>query len=96
MGAFKQAYLEDGGLNDYLTKIINSGNLGELETSIAKIALKYGVDKLSEKQRHVLDKYVLGENETSDCYRCGCTFSSSEIDENDGMCGWCAHRSERD
>ena len=96
MGAFKRSYFEDSGFNDHLTEIIDSGKLGELESSIAKLVVRYGVDTLSEKQRHVFEKYVLGKIEISNCYRCGCTFLSSEINENDGMCSTCAHRSERD
>ena len=96
MGAFKQAYLEDGGLKDYLEKLIQSGDLNSMQIGIAKIVIDKGPDVLSDKQKYVFDNYIIVEEDTADCYRCQCSFPSSEIYENDGMCSWCAHRSERD
>lgn len=96
MGQIKNTCMEDDGLKDYLNERIESGDLNSIQVGIAKIVIDKGPEVLSEKQRYHYDNFIIVETETADCYRCQCSFPSSEIYENDGMCSWCAHRSERD
>ena len=92
MGQIKNAYMEDGGLKDYLEKRIQSGDLNSMQIGIAKIVIDNGIDKLSDKQKYVFDNYIDIEDEDLECPICQTFVPSSDLLKNNGMCDWCANR----
>lgn len=84
--------VEDEGYSDFLRELIDADCLDETAAGITRLVLDKGVGALSAKQKHVFDKYVLGEYVTEECARCHAEIPWCEMfaaHDNGGYCSWC-------
>lgn len=75
-----------------LTKLLAEQKLEGPEAGVTKIVLEHGVEKLSEKQRDVFEKYVVARHLDRHCDRCGEEVPLEEVVDFDGMCNTCKGR----
>ncbi len=90
---------ENDGFNDFLQQIIDMGHLEDPALGITKLVIDKGQGRLSEKQRHVFEKHVLGQFTVSECSRCGSNIPWSEMYDaatDHGMCNYCWHMTNKD
>jgi hypothetical protein len=89
---------DEPGFTEFLELLIASGRLEGPELGVTKQFLEKGLKSLSQKQRHVFEKYVLEENVIEECTRCGVEIPWPEMDaalDNGGLCSWCSHAWEQ-
>jgi hypothetical protein len=75
--------------------LLNLGRLDGAAKGVAAKVLKSGPEALSEKQRFVYEKYVLGDYANTTCKLCKHPIPLNEAicakEDNDGYCSHCAN-----
>lgn len=88
-------YIEDlEDFKDFLKQIVDSGRITGQALGVAKQVIGKGLDSLSEKQKYVLEHYVLEPYRVSHCSECGINILWCEMFkacDNGGLCEWCSH-----
>lgn len=72
-----------------LATLLAEGKLHSTEAGIIDIVLKSGVDQLSDKQRQVFEKYVVGKYLNTHCDTCGEVVPLEDVVSFDGTCRGC-------
>ena len=74
---------------DKLQMLIAEGTLNSIEAGITAIVLNGEVDQLSDKQRQVFEKYVVGKYLKTHCDTCGEEVPLEDVVSFDGTCRGC-------
>lgn len=83
---------DDDGYSDFLGEILP--HLDGAAKGITKLVIDKGDGVLSEKQKFVFEKDVLGQYVIEECARCGADIPWSEMyaaHDNGGFCNYCEH-----
>lgn len=78
---------------DWLEEVLPS-LVDRTEIGISKQAISKGYESLSEKQRYVLETFVVAPNTQAECTFRGCELSWDEMYDavnSDGRCSSCQH-----
>ena len=89
---------DDEGYADFLQSLIDDSYLEGAAEGITKQVITKGEESLSDKQKYVFDKEVLGKY-VKECTRCGINIPWSEMSaalENGGFCNYCEHMMSKD
>ena len=86
--------------DEFLETLLKQDRLVDPACGVAKLVLSKGEDVLTEKQRFVYEKHVLGSFAKLTCKRCLNPIPLNEaicaLEDNDGYCGYCADKMSRD
>lgn len=96
MGYWKD---EDDDCIGYVEQLIELNYIEEKTAlGVAKQFVNDGFQSLSDKQKYVLETYVLGENKVEDCKRCASPIPWSEMLEalDHGHCSYCWHMKHKE
>lgn len=89
---YKLRYNEDG-FENFVSQLINSSYLEQIESGIAKCMLDNGYNKLSPKQKNVFNR-MINKYSTEYCKQCAAPIPWTEMYEayeNGGYCSVCEH-----
>jgi len=89
---------EEGDKQDFVEHLLEIEALDQPADGIARLFVDRGYEGLSDKQKFVLETFVLGEHRVENCARCSQSIPWSEQRQalDTGLCGYCEHMMNKD